>query len=980
MSLKVRKNGSWVPIGISAKGAKGEKGVKGNKGNKGLKGNKGSSGSQGFKGIKGNKGEKGIKGAKGEKGIKGAKGISGIEGSKGNKGSKGLKGNKGFKGLKGEKGFVGEKGDKGLKGNKGEKGLKGIKGQKGELGNVGSQGIKGNKGLKGNKGFKGLKGEKGISGIEGSKGNKGNKGLKGNKGAKGAKGLDGTGVDGSKGNKGNKGPKGNKGLKGRKGLDGTGVDGSKGSKGNRGLKGNKGLKGRKGLDGIGIEGSKGNKGNKGLKGDKGKKGEVGNIGSEGIKGNKGNKGVKGNKGFKGDVLAKGAKGDKGRRGNKGNKGNKGKSGDEGNKGIKGNKGLKGNKGRPGIEGAGGLKGEKGNRGLKGNSGSKGEVGGTPIGQIIAWSGSATALPQGFFLCDGSLKNRNSYSALFNVIGYTHGGSGNSFRLPDLRNRFVIGAGGSYNVADTGGSANAILVSHSHTVNSHTHGTGSYSTAGAGTHNHSFTNQTGARGPQFIAFSREDLNPPAPTDGSGYRSGGNANDKIMEIQSVPNHTHSISGSSGASSPSTNSQGSSGTNANLPPYYALAYIIQYSQGGDVAKGEKGDRGQKGDAGVATKGEKGQQGSSVKGSKGSNIGGSLDYAHFRKSGSVSMIEDINADISSPVPIKFDVETFKGNVFGHSNTNNPERVSVLGNGIYNITANIGIESYQEYGDRPSIALYKNGNLILSTVHNSSRSALQGLDGYVVDRRFDTLKIVHTLELVSGDYIEIRGFRKYARITDGTQQIRTNVYECELVMTRSSGAVATSGSQGVQGVQGAQGEKGNKGNVGPSGSGGTPVGSIVAWPAPTIPTGWRVANGNPLSRAAYPELFAVLGTTYGAPDGNTFYIPDCQSRFLVGAGWSPLGGRGGSNTATLQEANLPSHFHHVAHGARVGVNPNTYTVGSTSQVAAGSGRSRWYESYNLAGTGGGANVGRSSFVGSGAAFNIIPLYQGVYWIIKVTP
>ena len=35
MSLKVRKNGSWVPIGISAKGAKEEKGVKRNKGTKG---------------------------------------------------------------------------------------------------------------------------------------------------------------------------------------------------------------------------------------------------------------------------------------------------------------------------------------------------------------------------------------------------------------------------------------------------------------------------------------------------------------------------------------------------------------------------------------------------------------------------------------------------------------------------------------------------------------------------------------------------------------------------------------------------------------------------------------------------------------------------------------------------------------------------------------------------------------------------------
>ena len=1067
MSLKVRKNGSWVPIGISAKGAKGEKGVKGNKGNKGLKGVKGSSGSQGFKGIKGNKGEKGVKGAKGEKGIKGAKGISGIEGSKGNKGNKGNKGEKGLKGLKG----VGEKGLKGLKGDlgvKGEKGNKGNKGKKGELGNVGSQGlkgIKGNKGLKGNKGDKGNKGPKGVDaqGADGVKGSKGNKGLKGNKGVKGNKGIKGvTGsgtpigqivawsgnispppsgyfvCDGRSLNKntysslfavtgyihGGSGDNFNIPDLRDKFIVGAYSDGSdttypeikpsatggtaygslpshyhnmpgddqlsaannvagwtNTSDGTFNYDANSTLSGNGqvwrtttvgsstentnlppyyalayvikyqhgGDTDKGEKGVKGNKGQKGQKGEKGLKGVAGNVEAKGSKGNKGNKGLKGKEGVKG------------------NKGNKGEAGKGGLKGIKGNRGFKGNKGASGIEGKGGIKGNKGNRGLKGISGSKGEVGGTPIGQIIAWSGNINALPQGYFLCDGTLLNTTTYAALFNIIGYTHGGSGSNFKLPDLRDRFIIGAGSSYNVGDTGGSANAVTVSH-------THGSGSYSALDAGTHNHSFTNQTGSRGPQFIAFSREDTNPPAPSDGTGYAQGSNGNDKIMEIQSVPNHTHTVSGTSAAT-------GVSATNANLPPYYALAYIIQYSQGGDVAKGEKGNRGQKGDAGVATKGEKGNRGVEVKGSKGSNIGGSLDYAHFRKSTASSMVEDINVTNTAAVPIKFDVETFKGNVFGHSNTSNPERVSVSGDGIYNITANIGIESYQEYADRPAIALYKNGTVIDSTVSVSSRSALNDLDGYVVNRRFDTIKIVHTLQLVSGDYIEVRGFRKYARITDGSQQIRTNVYECELVMTRSSGAAATSGSQGIQG---AQGDKGNKGNIGPAGTGGgTPVGSIIAWPGPTIPTGWRLCDGVALNRTTYADLFNALGalsSPYGAPDNNSFYIPNCQSRFLVGAGWATLGGQGGSNTATLQEANLPSHFHHVAVYQNVGVNPNVPTISATNQVAGGSGRSRYYEGYSLSGTGSAANAGRSSFVGSGSAFNIIPLYHGVYWIIKLTP
>ena len=210
--------------------------------------------------------------------------------------------------------------------------------------------------------------------------------------------------------------------------------------------------------------------------------------------------------------------------------------------------------------------------------------------------------------------------------------------------------------------------------------------------------------------------------------------------------------------------------------------------------------------------------------------------------------------------------------------------------------------------------------------------------------------------------------------------------MTRSSGAAATSGSQGVQGIQGPQGEKGNKGNVGPSGSGGTPVGSIVAWPGPTIPSGWRLCDGAALNRTTYADLFNALsdanGPKYGAPDNNSFYIPNCQSRFLVGVGWAGLGDQGGSNTASLQTANIPSHRHYVASSSRVGnirVRENG-TLGSTSQLSIGTGVSRWYEGYNLAGTGGGANIGRSSTTGSGSAFNIIPLYHGVYWIIKLTP
>ena len=90
------------------------------------------------------------------------------------------------------------------------------------------------------------------------------------------------------------------------------------------------------------------------------------------------------------------------------------------------------------------------------------------GSIIMWGGTAIedneqtpySIPKGYLLCNGRTLNKNQYPKLFRAIGYTHGGSGNSFKLPDLRERFIVGSGGDngtvadsagYNVTETGGS-------------------------------------------------------------------------------------------------------------------------------------------------------------------------------------------------------------------------------------------------------------------------------------------------------------------------------------------------------------------------------------------------------------------------------------------------------------------------------------------------------------------------------------------------
>lgn len=65
---------------------------------------------------------------------------------------------------------------------------------------------------------------------------------------------------------------------------------------------------------------------------------------------------------------------------------------------------------------------------------------------------------------------------------------------------------------------------------------------------------------------------------------------------------------------------------------------------------------------------------------------------------------------------------------------------------------------------------------------------------------------------------------------------------------------------------------------GGMPVGSIIPYAGTTIPAGYLLCDGSAISRTTYSALFASIGTTYGAGDGNsTFNIPNTNERYLKG-------------------------------------------------------------------------------------------------------
>jgi len=151
----------------------------------------------------------------------------------------------------------------------------------------------------------------------------------------------------------------------------------------------------------------------------------------------------------------------------------------------------------------------------------------PSGLISLWSGTISSIPSGWYLCNGSNGT------------------------PDLRNKFVIGADADSTAiakttitgtaTQTGGSKDAVNISHTHTATSsvtdpgHTHGPSS--------------------GSGFMGV---------PNQGQSGRTDGN---QAGYMAATASNTTGISVAT-----TITSAGTDGTNLNLPPYFALAYIMK------------------------------------------------------------------------------------------------------------------------------------------------------------------------------------------------------------------------------------------------------------------------------------------------------------------------------------------------------------------------------------------------------------------------
>lgn len=150
----------------------------------------------------------------------------------------------------------------------------------------------------------------------------------------------------------------------------------------------------------------------------------------------------------------------------------------------------------------------------------------PSGGIILWSGSTASIPSGWVLCNGS----NS--------------------TPDLRDRFVVGAGSSYGVNATGGASSVTLSTSQIPAHNHSASSSSSTTIHDSGHSHSISA----------------LRPSESGNTISTASGGTA-----VTASTNSATTGITASTSTST-SIGNTGGGGSHENRPPYYALAYIMK------------------------------------------------------------------------------------------------------------------------------------------------------------------------------------------------------------------------------------------------------------------------------------------------------------------------------------------------------------------------------------------------------------------------
>ena len=184
--------------------------------------------------------------------------------------------------------------------------------------------------------------------------------------------------------------------------------------------------------------------------------------------------------------------------------------------------------------------------------------GVPPGCIVMFAGTTGQIPAGWQLCNGT------------------GETSNGIKVPNLRDRFIVGAGSGYDPGKTGGATSATSSSNG----SHSH---SVTVNSGGSHSHTITVNSHTLTESQMPIHDHDITGNASSGADAdsrlrKATGGHRGPycKTEEAGSSQSHTHNASSNSTGSHTHTASSNSTGahthTVSTLPPYYALAYIIK------------------------------------------------------------------------------------------------------------------------------------------------------------------------------------------------------------------------------------------------------------------------------------------------------------------------------------------------------------------------------------------------------------------------
>ena len=160
-----------------------------------------------------------------------------------------------------------------------------------------------------------------------------------------------------------------------------------------------------------------------------------------------------------------------------------------------------------------------------------------------WSGAITYLPQGWALCDGANGT------------------------PNLIDKFIVGAGGTYNVGSTGGQ-NEVTLSESQ-IPSHNH---SGNTDNAGSHKHTGSTYSGGSHKHLMRFHQDRDDKGSGSAANDMTVAGSNYTKYTDFAGSHSHSLNMNNAGGHNHPfTTNNKGGGLEHENRPPYYALAFIM-------------------------------------------------------------------------------------------------------------------------------------------------------------------------------------------------------------------------------------------------------------------------------------------------------------------------------------------------------------------------------------------------------------------------